>query len=427
MQYILKIIRRLKIKQIQRLKRWHNHPFGLPIAAFVFLMAVTGAAIFYFSRTSTVVFHPDTNFIAIIAHDGQIQKVPTKEPTVGALLGKLHIPVRKGDRVEPGLNTNIEQDNFRINIYRAVPITIFDGSSTKTVFSAAATARSVVAETGTPLYSEDIVSAQPAENLVTEQSLGERITIVRSIPVTLNIYGTVLSLRTHSHTVAELLQAKNVRIGKEDSVVPGLGTPITPNIQVFVVRKGTQIVSVTQQIPPPVQTVTDSSLSFGTSAVRQQGVPGTQVLTYQINTQNGVEVSRTLLQTVVTVQPVTQIVAQGLAVSIPADKAAVMAEAGIASSDYQYVDYIMSHEGGWCPTKWQGQHDCPAYYVPLHPEDSGFGYGIGQATPGNKMAAFGSDWRTNVVTQLRWATAYADRSHGGWAGAYDYWVSHHNW
>jgi hypothetical protein len=199
-------------------------------------------------------------------------------------------------------------------------------------------------------------------------------------------------------------------------------------MQVFVLRKGTQIVAETKTVPAPVDTVTDTSLSFGTSAVRQEGSAGTKVLTYEIHTENGKEVSRTLLQEVITVQPVARIVARGQAVSIPADKQAVMAQAGIAASDYAYVDYIMSHESGWCPTKLQGQIGyCPGYA----PEDSlitaGRGYGLGQATPGTKMAGFGADWKTNPVTQLKWAIAYVQGRYKSWEAAYNYWTVHHNW
>jgi hypothetical protein len=236
----------------------------------------------------------------------------------------------------------------------------------------------------------------------------------------------MLSLRTHATTVTELLRSKNVRLTKADTVIPAGNTPITSNMQVFVNRIGTQIVTETQTVPAPMQVITDPSLSFGTSAVRQQGSAGTQVLTYQVNSQNGVVVSRTLLQTVVTVAPVPQIVVRGQAVSIPADKQAVMAQAGISPNDYKYVDYIASHEGGWCPTKIQGTHNCPGYMNPSDVPTYG-GYGIFQATPGQKMASAGSDWATSAVTQIRWATGYAVARYGSWEGAYNHWTVSHNW
>jgi uncharacterized protein YabE (DUF348 family) len=412
---------------VERFKRWHAHPVGFAVMVFVGLILISGALMGILTLTHhTATFRPDTSYVAIVSHDGQKQTVPTREPTVGALLEKLHIKVTSRDRVEPSLSTAIEQDNFRVNIYRALPVTITDGSKVTATYSAAATPRSVVAQTGQTLYSEDTVTAAPVRYFVAQQSIGQEITIHRSVPVTLNVYGTMLSLRTHADTVSELLKAKNIKLTAADTVIPAGDTPITPGMQVFVNRVGTQIVAETQTIPAPLQVITDATLTFGTSAVRQQGSAGTQVLTYQVQTQNGVIVSKTLLQTVVTVAAVPQIVVRGQAVSIPADKQAVMAQAGIAASDYPYVDYIVSHESGWCPTKLQGQIGyCPGYVPDSFP--AGKGYGLVQATPGTKMASAGADWKTNPVTQLRWATSYAVGRYGSWGAAYDHWLSHHNW
>lgn len=90
-----------------------------------------------------------------------------------------------------------------------------------------------------------------------------------------------------------------------------------------------------------------------------------------------------------------------------------MREAGIAESDFGYVDYIIDHESGWVPTKYNY---------------AGSGaYGLGQAMPATKMAKFGADYMTNPITQLRWANAYAIGSYGSWANAYAHWVARHNW
>ena len=39
-------------------------------------------------------------------------------------------------------------------------------------------------------------------------------------------------------------------------------------------------------------------------------------------------------------------------------------------------------------------------------------YGIPQALPGWKMAAAGSDWRTNALTQIQWGLSYIGRAYG---------------
>jgi hypothetical protein len=89
-----------------------------------------------------------------------------------------------------------------------------------------------------------------------------------------------------------------------------------------------------------------------------------------------------------------------------------MAAAGIAASDFSYVDYIISHESGWAPTKWNY---------------GGSGaYGLGQALPATKMAPYGTDYMTNPITQLKWATAYVSR-YGSWANAYYFWLAHSYW
>jgi len=426
-----------KIRQLQRdakrrklsaqrlVKRYRRHPVVIPFLTFLGLTIIT-LGIFLSVNGGTPKFQPILAYNVIISYDHEQQTIPTHEQTVGALLNKLHITLNLGDVVEPSLNTPITQDNFRINIYRAVPVEIVEGSQTTFTFSAAATPRAIVQQAGIQIYPADSVSAVPVNNFVTQHTVAEQIVIVPATPVNLNIYGTPTVTRTHAKTVGQLLLQNNIILGKNESVQPAVLTPITPNIQIFLTRSGTKITNVQQTIPVPVQTILDNSLTFGTSAVRQHGSTGTEVLTYQDNLINNVVVSQTLIQTIVTVQAVPEIIAEGQAVQIPSDKTAVMAEAGISSSDYPYVNYIVSNESGWCPTKLQGQIGyCPGYAPSSFP--SYLGYGLGQATPGTKMAAFGSDWATNPVTQLRWATSYADGRYGSWEAAYNFWQAHHYW
>ena len=411
------------VKKIRKLGR---HPlFAVPVVTFVVMLMLVAVGIVVFSGGHPTLARSDSH-IVIVSHDNEQQTVPTRAATVGELLPKIGIRLNQGDVVEPAPDTPIADDNFRINVYRATPVTIVDGTQRTVTFSAATTGRSIAKQVGVQVYPEDNITLEPTTNFVLDNSIGAEVVIDRATPVNLNLYGTPVLVRTHAKTVGDLIKEKNIHLAADDNVQPAADTPITPNSQVFVSRHGTQIQSVTQPIPMPVQTIEDDSLSFGTTAVRQQGAPGTEVITYQIQTVNGKEVSRTQIQAVVTQQPVTQIVAQGKAVQIPSDKQAVMSLAGISSGDYAYVDYIASHESGWCPTKLQGDvGDCPAY--PPSSIPSYLGYGLGQATPGSKMAAFGGDWETNAVTQLRWANSYAVRTYGSWAAAYNHWVADHNW
>ena len=57
---------------------------------------------------------------------------------------------------------------------------------------------------------------------------------------------------------------------------------------------------------------------------------------------------------------------------------------------------------------------------------SGTAWGIPQALPGSKMAKFGSDWRTNPVTQIKWGLHYIDNRYGTPCKAWGHFQSH-NW
>ena len=405
-------------KHVRRLKLWGRHPFAVPVFTLLFLLALTAAAWFLLGGNPSP---PTSDFIVIVSHDHVEQTVPSREPTVGALLKKLDITLNQGDVVEPAKDTAITQDEFRINIYRAVPVEIVDGQTHTFTFSAATTPRSIASQAGITTYAEDEVTTQPVSNFLSQQAIGEQVIISRSTPISLNLYGTNIATRTRATTVAGLLAEKHLTLAKGDTLQPSLDAAITANAQINIYRNGTRTETVTQAINTPVQTIQDSTLAYGTSAVRQQGSPGQEVVTYQDVLQNNVVVGRTQIQSVVTLQPITEIVVEGTSLSgIKGD----MALAGIAASDYQYADYIISNESGWCPTKAQGEHTCPA--IPDDPMTPN-GYGLCQATPGYKMESAGSDWETNPITQLKWCNGYAVGHYGSWLAAYDHWVSYHWW
>ncbi len=104
--------------------------------------------------------------------------------------------------------------------------------------------------------------------------------------------------------------------------------------------------------------------------------------------------------------------------SYPADgnvssyKKQIISAAGISSSDYNYVDYIITKESGW-------------NYLISNPYSGA--YGLCQALPGSKMASAGSDWATNPETQMKWCNSYAVSRYGSWSGAYAFWLENNWW
>jgi hypothetical protein len=85
-----------------------------------------------------------------------------------------------------------------------------------------------------------------------------------------------------------------------------------------------------------------------------------------------------------------------------------MAAAGIAESDWGYVDYVVSRESGWNPNATNA---------------SSGACGLVQALPCSKVPGNGYDPVDNLV----WANGYAVGRYGSWAGAYDFWITNHWW
>jgi uncharacterized protein YabE (DUF348 family) len=304
-----KAVKPLKVKDIKRIAK--KPLFTIPFATFMAILAVAAVVILVSSGGNVSELGQSHSNVVVVTYDKKERTIPTDAHTVGELLKRLDVKLNEGDVVEPSQKTEIASDNFRVNVYRAVPVTIVDGNNKTFTYSAAATPRSIVKQAGVEVFPEDNLELLPTENFLAESSIGERVVIDRATPVAVNLYGTQVSLRTHAETVEQLLKEKNIKLGKDDEVIPAKNTPLASAAQVFLVRKGTQVQTIEEQVAMPVETVSDENLAYGSTAVRQQGTPGKKLVTYQIELKNGQEIGRKVIQEVVSQPPVAQVVAKG--------------------------------------------------------------------------------------------------------------------
>jgi len=389
--------------------RFHNHPYAIPVTTFLVLFFVSIAS---FIGLNARTDPPSDSHIIEFSVEGERRSIPTRAKTVGEFLRKVDVKLGQNDIVEPNAETKIDDEKFHINVYRARPVTIVDdGRERKFAYSAATTPRSVAKQAGIKVYPEDRVESKVPESFLKEGVLGEKVVIDRSTAANVNLYGSHVPIRTHARTVGELLDEKNIEVAAKDEVKPSLDTAIKPNIQIFVVRPGTKLATVQEDIPMPVETIEDPRLSFGVQAVRQEGSPGKKVVTYQIILENGKEIGRKKIQEVVAVEPVKQIVAKGKAVYIADNHSAIMSAAGIPASQQAAADYIISHESGWR----------------VNATNAGGCAGLGQACPGSKLAAACPNWQTDPVCQMGFFNSYAVGRYGSWNAAYETWLSQRWW
>ena len=76
------------------------------------------------------------------------------------------------------------------------------------------------------------------------------------------------------------------------------------------------------------------------------------------------------------------------------------------AAQYNAFSHIVERESGW--------------NVGATNASSG-AYGLVQALPGSKMAAAGSDWKTNAQPQIKWGLDYMKSRYGSPVGAWNFW------
>lgn len=393
-----------------------RHPLLIPVTIF-FVTVFFGMGLFVTVGASTQ-GAIDKRIVDLYV-DGERQTISTRAKTVEDLLGRLNISLIPEDIVEPSRDSIIIEDNTQINVYRARPVSVTDAGRTITVLSAQQAPRLLAAEAGIKLLPEDEVNFGSANDGVLTSVASEQLIIDRSVEVQLNVFGVIRKQRTTLKTVEEVLKDNNIDINDNETVQPAdLSTKITSGLLISINKEGVKTLAITEPIPYTSETRSDANLTVGETKLERAGVNGEQAVIYEIVEEAGVEISRKQLQTVVTIDPVSEVRLRGTkpatlssSVNVSADKIALMSAAGISSADYAYADFIISHESGWRPGA---------------ANSSSGAYGLCQALPASKMASAGADYLSNPVTQLRWCTGYASR-YGGWQGAYNAWLVQRWW
>lgn len=174
-------------------------------------------------------------------------------------------------------------------------------------------------------------------------------------------------------------------------------------------RSGGRTLTVEETLPYTTETRYDYNLAKGQTILEQAGSDGRRISIYEVQFENNIEVSRELVSESVTVEPVPEIITIGAKVSIPPEYeqcAGWAREAGVTEEDLEAAIDLIYRESG-----------CR---VDATNPSSG-AYGIPQSLPGNKMAAYGSDWETNPVTQIRWMENYVVTRYGSWQQALNFW------
>lgn len=282
--------------------------FHVPLAAFavaaVFLILTIVMAITAQTRAQTT---GSTDGRLITIHDrGNESVVLTQATTIGDALAEAGVTIDDSDVVEPSIDEELVATDYQVNIYRARPVVVVDGSARTKIITAYQAPAQIAASAGIAFYSEDKAEIKQSGDILSDGA-GDVMTIDRATALEIDLYGKTMTMRTQAATVGDMLAEKGIKLSTDDRVSTDLSTPITTDLKLRVWREGKQTITQDEDVEYEVEQIQDADQPVGYKSVQTTGIKGQKSVTYEVTIQNGEEVARTEIASVVIKQPVKQV------------------------------------------------------------------------------------------------------------------------
>lgn len=250
--------------------------------------------------TAAFVTGADAKTVTLVV-DGQAQKVHTTASTVDGALSSAGYHVGVHDLVAPAPNSKLK-NNSEIVYDRGRLLHLDVDGTRKNVWTTANTVAEALQQLGYP--GSDFVSVSRSQRLpLTATSLDLRA----PKPVLLVHDGKRQAVTTTDATVAQLLSAVGVRLGRYDRVHPALSTPLQAKLQIVVQRVAKKRQMRTVTIDYTVKHVSDHSMYKGNTSVVTDGVEGREQIVYLATYVDGKLSSRSVVGRHVMRQPTTEV------------------------------------------------------------------------------------------------------------------------
>ena len=137
---------------------------------------------------------------------------------------------------------------------------------------------------------------------------GQNTLIINSaVPLVITADGRDISTFVAATTVGEALAVAGITLQDLDYSRPAETDPLPEDGRITVVRVREEVLNETQTVPYDTEATKTDSLDYGVKQVVQAGEFGLQIARVAVRYEDGVEVSRTNLDTVVLKEPVNQI------------------------------------------------------------------------------------------------------------------------
>ena len=257
-------------------------------------------------------------------YDGGIsQNVKTQRQTVREVLDEAGITIGDFDKVEPDLDASVYNE-MDIRISRAVKLSVIDNGVEIEYYSSASDIQGVLNQTGYTLGEHDVT----VPDLSAEVTAGMKIEIRRANHLTVIDDDSESDVYSCARTVGELLNELTLDLTENDKVSLESDVVLKDGMKIKIARRSLSYIDETEEIPYKQVTKETNSLAKGKTRVAQEGKNGVRRITYEITTENGEEVSRKQIDSVVEKEPVNKVVEVGTYVAPSTPKASSSSSSG---------------------------------------------------------------------------------------------------
>jgi len=294
---------------MNNLIRKSTTPFGALIVAVLFLIIM--AIISISSVTHAVTSDSNQNGRLITIHDRGIEKIILSQAvTIGDALNEAGIVVDANDVVEPAISEKLIATDYQVNIYRARPVIIVDGNIRQKIMTPYQTSEQIASSAGITLYPEDQTEISRVDNIA--DGAGLQLVITRATPFSFTLYGKTSIARTQAKTIGEMLVEKGIILSDDDRVLPVQNGLITEGMSIRVWREGKQTITIDEPVNFEVEEIQNADQSVGYRQITTPGVTGARSVTYEVIIEDGQEVDRIEIASVITKPVIKQVEVIGI-------------------------------------------------------------------------------------------------------------------
>jgi uncharacterized protein YabE (DUF348 family) len=256
--------------------------------------------------------------------DGTLRSVWTPDTNPADILSAAGVTLDPGDRVILDGTHSRYEDLSRwpvpvaaIQVRHTVSLQVDDDGALHIIQTTSDTIGEALFEAGITLYLADRVTP-PLSSRIPAQTESLLIRIRRAIPLTITVDGRQFQARTRplpNVTVADALADAGVALIGLDVVVPDEATPITPGMDIRVIRVRDEIQIEQRQVPFATRYQPTSALPSGERILRREGEPGVQSVRWRIRYEDDMMAAQTLESVTLLRAPIDRLILYGTGVS----------------------------------------------------------------------------------------------------------------